>query len=553
MQQGTFRSALAQPSFRLALVAYALTSAAVGMGGVVVSIALFQRGGSSTWATLGAVTRVAPFIVLSGISGAIAERHDLRRVLRFAFAVQVVFAVALAFAAGHAPLLVVAAVGMASHAAWTIAYPTISTLAPRLITTDDLAPASGLLSTVESLAWIAGPALGGLLITTAGFATTSIVQAGLATTGVAMSALLVHHHERPERELPQHVAQREPLWTSVRAAFAAVVESSTVIVPLSLLLTSNMVYGAMQVLLVVAASERLGMSDGGYGALTAGLGLGAFASLFVVNRAARSLRPTRLLAASVIVSGLPVAMIALVDVPSIVIVLLAVSGLGVVLTEVLALTALQRNVSTERVARVFGVLDSLMVGAVLVGSTLASPLIEALGIRESLVLVGGLLPVVAVFAVPRLVRGREAATADLAELAPTVRLLAGLPVLQHASQAAIEAIAAQSTRRSVEAGEVVISQGDQTDHYYAIVDGELEVTIRHTDGAVEHVRTMGPGTGFGELGLLQTKTRTATVTATTAATLVRVPGESFLRAFGPGVATGGIGPGAAIRDYVMAR
>jgi MFS family permease len=555
MPKGTFRSALAHSSFTIALVAYALTSAAVGMGAVVVSVALYQRGGSAAWATLGAVTRVAPFIVLSSISGAVADRHDHRRVLRVAFAVQVLLAVVLAFGANHAPLLAVAGIGLASHAAWTIAYPTVASLVPRLMEADDLAPANGLLSTVESLAWIAGPGIGGLIITTAGFATASIVQACLAAAGVALTWVLIVRRSQndTDRTLAYPSAAKERLLPSIRNAFATIVGSSAVIVPLSLLLTSNLIYGAVQVLLLVAATDRLGMSEGGYGALTAAWGAGAFAALLVINRAARSQRPTTVLAGSVVVSGLPVAVIAFIHVPAIVVVLLFISGVGMVLTDVLALTALQRNVPMEKVARVFGVLDSLMVGTMLVGSTLASPVISAIGIQASLVLLGGLLPVVAAFAAPRLAKGREAAAVDLDALAPTIGLLAGLPVLRHASPAAIEAIAAESSRQLVEPGEVVIRQGDETDHFYAIVEGQMDVTVRHTDGTIDHVRTMGPGVGFGELGLLHGTPRTATVTAATAATLVRVPGESFLRALGPGLAMGGIGPGAAIRDYVMAR
>ncbi|MCU1362031.1 MAG: Conserved putative rane protein, partial [Ilumatobacteraceae bacterium] len=532
MQHGTFKSALSQPTFRLALAAYSLVSASLGIGAVVVSVSLFQRGGSPAWATVGAITRVVPFILLSGISGNIADRHDHRIVLRNAYVAQLLVAIMLVFTAGHAPLLLIALLGLAAQSAWTIAYPTMAALVPRVVEADDLAAANGLLSSVESLAWIAGPGIGGLLISAVGFGTTALVQAVLTLVGIGLAALLVQRHdiagpdEAPAYETPTH----EGLLTSLRGAFLTLVQTSAVVVPLSLLFVSNVVYGAMQVLLLVAATDRLHMSQGGYGALTAGLGAGAFGALFVINRAARSRRPTTMLAASVIIAGAPVAVIAVVDVPAIVVVLLFVSGLGLVLTEVLALTAMQRNVPPEKVALVFGVIDSMMVTAILLGTAMASPLIHEIGIEKSLVLLGGLVPVVAAFAAPRLARGREAAATKLAALSPTIELLAGLPVLRHASRAAVEAIAADSTRRVVSAGEVIIAQGDEADHFYAIVDGEIDVFIRHTDGEIEHIRTMGPGAGFGELGLLHRTPRTATVTALTDATLVRVPGESFMRA-----------------------
>ena len=63
----------------------------------------------------------------------------------------------------------------------------------------------------------------------------------------------------------------------------------------------------------------------------------------------------------------------------------------------------------------------------------------------------------------------------------------------------------------------------------------------------DHV--LGPGAGFGEIGLIHGIPRTATCVATSELRLVRVPGEAFLHAVGPGVSFGGTGPGAAIRDY----
>jgi hypothetical protein len=61
-------------------------------------------------------------------------------------------------------------------------------------------------------------------------------------------------------------------------------------------------------------------------------------------------------------------------------------------------------------------------------------------------------------------------------------------------------------------GQVIVSEGDPADRFYIIDSGQVEATKSAAEGDV-HVRTMGAGEYFGEIGLLATGTRTATVRA----------------------------------------
>ena len=61
-------------------------------------------------------------------------------------------------------------------------------------------------------------------------------------------------------------------------------------------------------------------------------------------------------------------------------------------------------------------------------------------------------------------------------------------------------------------GEVIVREGDPADRFYIIESGQVEGTQSAPDGDV-HVRTMEAGEYFGEVGLLATRTRTATVRA----------------------------------------
>ena len=61
-------------------------------------------------------------------------------------------------------------------------------------------------------------------------------------------------------------------------------------------------------------------------------------------------------------------------------------------------------------------------------------------------------------------------------------------------------------------GEVIVREGDPADRFYIIESGQVEGTQSAPDGDV-HVMTMETGEYFGEVGLLATRTRTATVRA----------------------------------------
>jgi predicted MFS family arabinose efflux permease len=416
MSEPGLRQALRRPLFRLELLAYTLVSASMGVATVVVSVAMFRRGGTTAWATVGVVSRIAPYVLFSTFSGALAGRFDQRRVLQAAFAVQVVVAGVLLATVQSAPLLVVAAIGFAGQTAWTIAYPSMAALLPSAVGRDDLTAANGLLSTVESLAWIAGPGLGGLVITAAGMRWTVVVQCLLALLGLVIATAAARGEPVVMR---RSSIARERLVDAVRDGIQAVRSTPAVLRPLVLLLVSNAVYGALQVLMLVVAWERLGMSEGGYGALCAGLGAGAFAALVTVGPAASLRRPNLVLASAVLLGGVPLALLAVASTPAVGVVLLALSGLGMVLTEVLALTAMQQSLPPERIAAVFGLLDSSTVAAMLAGTVAVGPLISVAGLETALVLVGAVMPLAAVLAVPQVER-RRAARATVLDETPGV-------------------------------------------------------------------------------------------------------------------------------------
>jgi MFS family permease len=407
-------------------IAHGMGSMAVGITGVVVAVGLFDRSGSTGWATVGAIVRVAPFVALSAVAGTFADRRSPRAALLIAVAAQAVAAAILLAIATDAPLLALAAVGFAAHSAWTLAYPSMAALLARSVPAERLGPTNGVLSTVESLAWIGGPGLGGIVMAASGTrAASAVALAAAAGALVTLAAVKVS----------------ESASTSVRASFTqamregvrALTSSRGLVAALLLHLASNLVYGAMSVLLLVAATARFGMDSGGYGILTGALSAGSLAALVVVRRLTSAPALLPMLSGAVLLCGAPIAVMAAVDAPVWAIALTAASGAGTVLAEVVALTNVQRSVPLDTVGRVFGLLDSLTVGVVLAGTASAGLLVDLIGLERSMVVFGAMVPALVVFAAPKLLRVRGGAT-----VAPIGQLLASLPMLYLARPSSLE-------------------------------------------------------------------------------------------------------------------
>jgi CRP-like cAMP-binding protein len=75
-------------------------------------------------------------------------------------------------------------------------------------------------------------------------------------------------------------------------------------------------------------------------------------------------------------------------------------------------------------------------------------------------------------------------------------------------------------------------EGGVADAFYVVEDGELAVSAFGERGAAAPVRlrTLGPGSYFGEIGLLGHMPRTATVRAIKPCRLLRIEGQDFLDA-----------------------
>jgi MFS family permease len=311
----------------------------------------------------------------------------------------------------------------------------------------------------------------------------------------------------------------------------------------ALISAQGFVRGCLNVLMVVAAFELFGEGKGTVGYMAAALGVGGLVGAL----AALGLEGRRLgtpLGVAIALWGLPIALVAAWPNFVFALALLAVVGAANSVEDVAAFTLLQRIVADQVLTRVLGVAWGLVMGAVALGSLATPAIVDGVGARAAFIVVGAILPVLAL-AVARLLR-----TIDQEALAPRLELelIDRVSIFAPLSVAAKEHVAARLVPVAVEAGAVVIRTGDVGERFYVVADGELDV-----DAGGRH-STSGPGDFFGEVALLHDVPRTATVQALTPSRLyaldrddflVAVTGHSAVRSAGEAVAAERLGTGAA--------
>ncbi|PJB69390.1 MAG: hypothetical protein CO040_04710 [Candidatus Pacebacteria bacterium CG_4_9_14_0_2_um_filter_36_8] len=91
----------------------------------------------------------------------------------------------------------------------------------------------------------------------------------------------------------------------------------------------------------------------------------------------------------------------------------------------------------------------------------------------------------------------------------------------------IEAVCSLLTPCSFESGNLICLKEDSSDCLYIIREGEVEVSISSSEGKVILLGLLSRGDVFGEVGLLDKGTRTATVSTKSKVSLYRLESQDF--------------------------
>jgi len=415
--------------------------------------------------------------------------------------------------AGWSPLFVYAGATFVSVAAKAFR-PAQAALLPTLARTpEELTAANVASSGIESIGAFAGPAIGGLLLAATNTGTVFLAMC----VALLWSASLISRLHPVARPAPP-VEHRGALSEAV-AGFRELGREPDARVIVGLYACQTFMDGALRVLMVVTALDLLDIGKSGLGFLNAAVGVGGLVGVAFAFALVGRNRLAGNFGVGLLLMGLGLGLIGVWPKPAAAIILMGVLGVGNTLVDVSAVTLLQRAVRDEVLGRVFGALQSMLIGSAAIGALVAPFLIDAVGIRAALVITGGMLPTVTALLWVRL-----HAIDDRVHV-PTERieLLRRNPLFEPLPPPAVEHLASKLIPRHVEAGATVFRQGDSGDLFYIVESGRCEISI---DGV--KVSEAGPGEGFGEIALLHEVPRTATVVAAEETKLFSLDGDEFI-------------------------
>lgn len=220
-----------------------------------------------------------PTFLLSLHAGALADVVDRRMLIVVTQSAQAVLAAVLGVltVVGDMRPAVLLVLTLLLATAGVLATPVTQAVIAELVPSEQLGAAVALGSTSFTLAQAVGPAIGGLLVATAGPGTAFLVNAGsfLAVVVVAL---------RWRRVRPLAAMPPEHVLGAVRAGLRYVGHTPALRVVLLRAVGYGMCFAALPALLAVISRGRLGASAGQYGLLLGALGVGGLIGTVLLPR-----------------------------------------------------------------------------------------------------------------------------------------------------------------------------------------------------------------------------------------------------------------------------
>jgi CRP-like cAMP-binding protein/predicted MFS family arabinose efflux permease len=537
-------SSLRHRDYRLFMAAFTVSCVGTRAYNVALTVWVYDATGSLGWVAATTVCRFVPALLFSVYAGVLADRYEkvglmVRTDIAFAV-IQVAMGVLMVVDGPVVAVLVTAGI---SSSLGTLYEPAAAGATPLLVPERDLGSANALRNTIDNVTVIAGPALGAFLllfgppqnaiwVNAATFLGSAVLVSRIRTRSTAVDVT-----EGGE------VGAVEQMLVGVRA----ILSSPTVAVMVSYSVLATLVFGIDTVLFVAVSDELLGTGPDGFGYLLAGLGVGGILAAPLVTRveARPSLGPVILLGMAAYC--LPTLILLVNHSPAVAFVVQVVRGAGTLFVDVLAVTAMQRTLPHDVMARVFGVFGALMLAAILIGSTLTSWIVSTSSVEVGVWVASAGAFGISLLGLPWLRQVDALARRRREELAPRIALIEACALFAQVPDGGLAQLAAAAEEVHLAAGTAAVRQGEAADAFYVVEAGTFAVHATTASGERISAPTLGPGQYFGEIGLIEAIPRTADVVAQTDATVLRIDGTVFVEALTTGTPSAAIMDGASVR------
>jgi MFS family permease len=258
------------PAFGYLFLATAGSSFGTYLAAVALTLQVYDATESGVWVAALLIADFLPIVAIGFLLGPLVDRLSRRRLMVASDIVRFGVFAALPFVDGVGGLVALAAV---SGIATGFFLPAANAAIPNLVPEEELVNANSLVVTVETLSWMIGPIVAGLLVTAWGTTVPYVVNAVTFLVSAALVARI------PERNLRSEDSLTRGHWRDVADGLRLVFTAQplrTVLIVWNVALIGS---AAINVAEVVFAKDNLGAGDIGFGALVAASGVGlAFGS-----------------------------------------------------------------------------------------------------------------------------------------------------------------------------------------------------------------------------------------------------------------------------------
>ncbi len=219
------------------------------------------------------------------------------------------------------------------------------------------------------------------------------------------------------------------------------------------------------------AVDVLGTGPEGVGYLDSILGVGAILGGFLAISRASKHRLAEDLTWGVVLWAAPLLLVAVWASPVTVVAAVVLLGFANPLVDVNLDTIVQRLAPDEVMGRVFGALETCVIATMALGAALIPVLMNAYGLRTSLAIVGTVVTALSLPFLPRMRRLDSRLTPPAG-----LDLLTAIPMFVPLAPATVEGLARRLERLTVPASAVVVTEGEESDRFFVIESGLVDVT-----------------------------------------------------------------------------
>lgn len=487
---------------------------------LALGILAYEITGSATVVAVLTFARLLPYAVLLPLSGILADRGNRKALMVTADLGRGACMFGLLFVASEETLWIAYPLVFLATVFSSLFQPAMSSVLPALVGDEEkLIQANSIWAQMDSVAFVLGPALGGVLALL-GAPELAFAINGATFLASAATLLLVRI---PPRETPETAEdEQEEGWLSeTLAGFRFLFrENEGVLAALTVAFVGlTFVGGGIWTLILVLSDEAFGLGTEGSGFLNSVYGAGGVVGGLAAGYLASRLRLGPAVIWSIAAGGVVVILLGISPAGVLPFVILFVVGVFDIVVDVNGTTIIQTGTPEELLGRVFGAFEGILILAMLAGALIVGPLIELLGARATTVVFAVVALAIFLACLPRLRKLDSVLGARM--------FVRKVPVLSGLSHAVLEDLASRITLEKVPGGTTVVSQGEVGDRLYIVKEGEAEVVARGDDGEEKELAELSKSDYFGEIALLRDVPRTATVRAKGPLELYSLDREDF--------------------------